>query len=71
MIVAQQFTAGYEETELKSVKRTAEDAVTTKDFWFSVVRFTDSVAHFGHPTDESVGYYQPSAQGGLIELKRS
>jgi hypothetical protein len=35
---------------------------------FSVVRFTDFVTRSGYPSDESLGYFQSSAKGGLAQI---
>ena len=62
LTIAQQFTAGIRAKEMKSVERTAEGGCQSSTL--SVVRFTDFVANASLPSDESLGYCQPSA-GGL------
>jgi hypothetical protein len=64
--IAQQFTAGWEaQPESQSVKRTTDKQWRTEGF--SAVRFTDfSVSRTSVPSDESLGYFQPSAERGLF-----
>jgi hypothetical protein len=60
LTIAQQFTAGIGCKRSESVKRTADDKGLILCS-FSTVRFTDYPQVTAHPSDESLGYYQSSA----------
>jgi len=66
--LAQQFTAGITGNGNVVRERTAEGGFQTSTL--SIVRFTDFVASANLPSDESLGYWQSSANADLDEIHR-